>query len=56
MSEGRKVGEQKKHQARGEESELWSQAAWVLTQIYSLVAVAPLGKFLEDPMSQFPQL
>lgn len=50
VSEGGKVGEQK-YQAKGTEGELWSQAAWVLTQISSLLAVAPLGKFLEVPVS-----
>lgn len=56
MSEGGKVGEQKKYQAKGTECELWGQAAWVLTQISSLLAVVPLGKFLEVPTCQLPQL
>ena len=56
VSEGGKVGEQKKYQAKGTECELWGQAAWVLTQISSLLAVAPLGKFLEVPTCQLPQL
>ena len=56
MSEGGKVGDQKKYQEKGTECELWGQAAWVLTQISSLLAVVPLGKFLEVPTCQLPQL
>ena len=54
VSEGGKVGEQKKYQAKGTECELWGQAAWV--QILALMSWVTLGRGLSLSVPQFPHL